>query len=283
MGPPSDYRRWESPRTHDKRTLLDRAARLGYLAKGVLYCTIGALAFMAAGGSREGRLTGQQGALEAIIAHPLGAGLLVVVALGLAGYSIWQLVRAAVDRDPHGSKGSKVIHRVGYAISGVIHGALAFHAVGLLLGTSAFGYGDSEAKGWIARILAIDPFGRWLIAGAGVALGAFAAREIFKALSDDVAENLDLRRVHPPARHWIRRFGRFGRAARGVVLSLVSVGLVFAAVHANPHEAKTFGDALSTVQSWSFGGVILAMVAIGLVAYGLFEMLEARFSIVRVA
>jgi hypothetical protein len=89
--------------------------------------------------------------------------------------------------------------------------------------------------------------------------------------------------VHPPARQWIRRFGRFGRAARGVVLSLVAVALVFAAVHANPYETKDFGDALSTIQTWTFGGIALALIAIGLVAYGLFEMIEARFTIVRVA
>ncbi len=281
MGAPSDYRRWESPRTHDAKSFLDKAARLGYVAKGVIYCTIGALAFMAAGGSRDGELTTQKGALEVIVGHPIGFGLVAIVAAGLAGYALWQIARAVFDRDPHGSKGAKWVYRLAYAVSGIVHGTLAMHAVGLLVGSRIAG--DEEARGWIARLLAIDPAGRWLVGIGGAVLGAFAAREIFKALSDDVVENLDLRRVHPPARQWIRRFGRFGRAARGVVLSLVAVALVFAAVHANPYETKDFGDALSTIQTWTFGGIALALVAIGLVAYGLFEMIEARFTIVRVA
>jgi hypothetical protein len=277
----AEYRRWSSPGTPGSRRVIERAARLGYLAKGVLYCTIGALAVMAAVGDRDGELTDSKGALSRIVDQPFGTLLVAVVALGLAGYGAWQFLRAAYDPEPRTSQGGNVVRRLAYVVNGLAHAGLAIYAIGLLVGTPPSD--GEETRGLVATVLAFEPIGKLLVGAAGVALGIFAAREIFVALSNDVVENLDLRRVHPPARPWIRRFGRFGRAARGVVLSVVAVGLVFAAAHANAYEAKDFGDALATLQTWAFGWVVLALVAIGLVAYGLFEMIEARFRIVRVA
>lgn len=55
-----------------------------------------------------------------------------------------------------------------------------------------------------------------------------------------------------------------------------------AAVRTNPNEAKGLGGALASVQSWTLGSVILSVVAIGLIAYGAYQGVEARYRRIRV-
>src|SRR5690242_14728410 len=77
-------------------------ARAGFVARGVIYAIIGVLAVKVALGA-GGKTTNQQGALRTIAHQPFGKFLLVAVAIGLAGYSLWRLTRAAVGHGPEGS------------------------------------------------------------------------------------------------------------------------------------------------------------------------------------
>ena len=77
-------------------------ARAGLLARGVVYGIIGVLAIKLALGD-GGKATDQQGALHTIAKQPFGKFLLVVVAVGLAGYALWRLVRAGIGHGPEAS------------------------------------------------------------------------------------------------------------------------------------------------------------------------------------
>src|SRR5215207_10065891 len=70
-------------------------ARAGLVARGVIYAIVGILAIKLAFGS-GGKTTDQQGALAEIVKQPFGKVLLILMAIGLAGYAIWRLVRAAI-------------------------------------------------------------------------------------------------------------------------------------------------------------------------------------------
>ena len=70
--------------------------RVGYAAKGVVYIIVGVLAAQAAFGG-GGATTGSRGAIRSIADEPFGQVLLVLTALGLAGYAVWRLVMAGVD------------------------------------------------------------------------------------------------------------------------------------------------------------------------------------------
>ena len=76
-------------------------ARAGIAARGVIYAIIGVLAIKLAVGS-GGETTNQQGALATIAKQPFGKALLILMAIGLAGYAIWRLVRAAIGHGPGG-------------------------------------------------------------------------------------------------------------------------------------------------------------------------------------
>jgi hypothetical protein len=111
----------------------------------------------------------------------------------------------------------------------------------------------------------------------GLVLASVALGKIWKAVRADLDEQLDLSRLGGLAQRAVIALGRFGMAAVGIVGAVVGAGLVYAAMRSNPNEAKGFGDALRSVQSWSYGSVVLIVVAIGLVAFGLFELVEARY------
>src|SRR5215211_4413654 len=96
-------------------------ARAGLVARGVIYAIVGVLAIKLALGD-GGKTTNQNGALETIAKQPFGKALLVLVAVGLAGYAIWRLVRAAIGHGAESSDDGK--ERVGGVASGLVYGAL---------------------------------------------------------------------------------------------------------------------------------------------------------------
>jgi hypothetical protein len=96
----------------------------------------------------------------------------------------------------------------------------------------------------------------------------------FKAKLDD---QLRLSELEPNRRRWIIHTCRFGIAARGVVFVLIGIFLVQAARHTQPSRAKDFGQSLREVQEQPFGPVLLAIVATGLLAYGVYELVRARY------
>jgi hypothetical protein len=73
-----------------------RLARVGFVAKGVVYIVIAAIAAAVALGMRR-RFADAGGALRILVAEPFGRALLVVVAVGLLGFAAWQTVAAALD------------------------------------------------------------------------------------------------------------------------------------------------------------------------------------------
>lgn len=129
---------------------LERLARLGYVAEGVVYVVVGALAVGVAVGI-GGRTTDERGALEVIGTQPLlGRVLLVSVALGLASYALWQLVQAVADPDGEGHDARGIAKRVGHGFRALVRVGLAFTAGRLVL-ESTGGRVCSGLDGAVAR------------------------------------------------------------------------------------------------------------------------------------
>jgi len=250
-------------------------ARAGFVAKGIQYGTIGLLAAMAAIGDRAGRTTGAKGALTEIHAQPFGKVLLALMAIGLAGYAVWRFVEAILDPEhrAHGVTGA--LKRVGKFGNGLLHGALVVYAVGVITGKALADPGDG-ARSWTGRILGWE-YGPWLVGAVGVGIIVFAIVEVKEAWSCKLDEQLDLHRLGSGARRVIVQLSRFGLGARAFVFALIGAFLVSAAFRSDPDRAKGLGDALAAVRSWTFGGAVLGVVAVGLIAYGVYELVEARY------
>src|SRR5688572_8500872 len=98
-------------------------ARLGVVAKALVYIIVGGVAARVAFGM-GGRTTDTRGALGTILAQPFGRLLLVAVAVGLFGYAAWLLLSAVLDAEGRGSSLTGMAARIGAGVRGLVHIAL---------------------------------------------------------------------------------------------------------------------------------------------------------------
>ncbi len=143
---------------------VERLGRAGLVAKGVIYAVIGVLAIKVALGGRE-ESPDRQGALRTIGEQPFGKGLLVLLALGLAGYALWRLAQAVLDRDSEGEDAKGLAKRGGSLAKAGFYGALCALTVSALLDDESRSGGGNE-KQTTAGVFDL-PAGRYLVYAAG--------------------------------------------------------------------------------------------------------------------
>ena len=238
---------------------LETITRIGFAARGIMYLLIGFLALKTGGSSGSG------GALEYLNGSG-GKLLLGVMALGFLGYGLWRVSEALVDTEGNGSDAKGGVKRAAGLLSGLIHLGLGLYAVKLVSGGPG-GSGDGAEQG-AAAALAL-PGGQTLLTAAAVVLLVTGLYQLVKA-----AKLGFLRHLEPKAagQDWVRWAGRLGYAARGIVFLVLSYFLWNAARQASAEQAGSTGDAL---QSLSPG--LQALVAAGLMLFGLFSLVEARY------
>jgi hypothetical protein len=249
-------------------------ARFGYAARGVVYAFIGFLAFEAAFGM-GGETTGPRGALYEIARE--SRVLLAFVALGLFGYAVWRFVQATVDPENKGSDAKGLASRGVMLVTGLIYGSLAVAAVRLLTGMGGGAAAASDgAQGMTAGVLA-KPFGAVLVALVGLGIIAGGLDDIREGWKQKFRDVIDFSRMSPTERTWITRTGMAGLIARGVVFLLTGSFLVQAALRSDPSRARGLPGALETLAQQPYGPWLLATVALGLLAFGIYSLLLARY------
>lgn len=168
-----------------------------------------------------------------------------------------------------------------FAISGVIYAGLAFEAGRLALygarGGGSSGVGGGSGSDWTATLMS-NEWGVWLVGAAGAGIAGYGLLQLYQAWAAKLGSELDLSSLGHAARRWTMRFGRFGLAARGVVLGIVGALVLGAALNTDPQQATSgLGEALRTLENQPYGPWLLAVVAIGLAAYGFFQLMKAGY------
>lgn len=257
------------------RPAIEVLARAGYAAKGVVYTLVGGLALLAAVGS-GGSTTGSRGALYSLLGRPYGLAMLALVAAGLAGYTLWCFIRAIFDPERKGRDARGIAKRAVHFGKGVIHAALVVAVIQMMRGAGGGGDDDRGARDWTAWLMSF-PLGIWLVGAFGFGILLFGLRQLYRAWAIDMDEPLDLGKMGVAAHAWTARFSRLGMAARGVVFGVIGTFLVVAARQENPAAARGVGGALDAVRAQPYGAALLGLVAVGLVAYGCFQFVLARY------
>lgn len=257
---------------HRAAPTLETFARLGFGARGLVYGLVGGLAVLAAIGS-GGRAGGSRSALQALLGQPFGRVLLGLIAAGLLAFAAWRVIGALTDADHRGASGKGLAIRGAHLLGGAIYAGLAASAAGLALGRAGGGGDDQAAQDWSAWLMA-QPAGRWLLAAVGAAVIATGLVYLAKAWRGAVTDRLALT---PAAQSWAVPMGRVGYAARGIVFGIIGAFLIVAALHANSGEVKGLGGALQALQAQPYGRALLALVAAGLFAFGVFGLIQAVY------
>jgi hypothetical protein len=244
----------------DVSARLTLLTRIGFATRGVLYVVIAVLVF------RAGRVEDPSGALEYL--GGMGGRLLMgVMAAGLFAYGLWRLCDATLDIERHGSGGRAVTERAGAAVSGLVHLLLAWQAVRLIQGAASNGDGAQEG----ARTVLNLPGGMALVVAGGVGLLAVGLIQAVKAWKASFLRHLEPAMAR---RAWVRWSGRLGYAARSLIFLVSGVFLIRAGIAADAGQARGMGRALAWLDS-----PVDMLVAAGLLGFGIFGFVEARYRI----
>jgi hypothetical protein len=261
------------PRTGEQagEQAVDRAARAGLVAKGSLYAIVGLLAGQLAAGDL-GNDASQQGAMRSVAQQPFGGATLTILAVGLAGYALWRLRQAFAP--PTASSLPTWLLRAAMIVRALLYLGFAFLAGAEVAG--AVGGGEHE-ESTTAAVLAL-PGGVVLVVAVGCAIVVVGLVQFREAWTCGFRQHLDLSSVTTATRRLIEWTGRAGHAARGFVFCIAGGFLVRAALRAEPDEGVGLDGALREVVEAPAGPWMLVAIAAGLVLYGGFCLLQARFA-----
>jgi hypothetical protein len=256
----------------DKRR---RLAQAGLIARGVLYCVVGVLAIQVAFGSGSGQQASQSGALHTLAQQPGGTFLVALVGIGLIAYAAWRFTQFFTEKGSEDSDTRNAVMRASYIVRALIYTALAFLALRIAFGSG--GGGGSSQQTLTARVMKDMPGGVFLVGLIGLIIIGVGIYQAYKAFTTDFMEELQQERLSRTERVWIKRIGIAGHAARAVVYTLIGIFVVRAAVQFDPQESKGLDAALQEVASQPFGAWLLTLVALGLLLFGVYTIVRARY------
>jgi hypothetical protein len=251
---------------------LERLARAGFAAKGIVYLILGTLLTRAAFGT-GGRITDMRGALRSILLEPYGRPLLGVLGAGLVGYALWRFLEAFADANRRGTSPKALGVRAGYAASGIVYGSLAIYAGRLALRAPGRGRGNSALDGWIDA-----SFASWLVPLAALGLIGYAIQQFASAWRGKLDPRVSAGEAAREAGRWVITLSRFGIAARACVFAGIGVLLLTSGTMTASAAANTDTiDSLRWLSHLPNGEWVLAAVALGLGAYGVYQLVHARY------
>jgi hypothetical protein len=243
--------------------------QLGVAAIGVVYLLLAWIAVQVAFGGSD-QSADNSGALKDIAEKPFGKVLLAVMAVGLFFFAIWQFIEAAIGYQSKDGK-EQVFKRVSAAAKGVFGAALGLQALKLVLGSGSSKSSSQKQADWTGKLMDL-PAGRVLVVIVGLGVIAFSGYLIYKGVEKKFMDKLE-----GGADPKVIKLGQAGWIARGVAFGVLGILVVVAGVKEQPEKSRGLDAALKTLAEQPFGKWILVAVALGLAAYGAFQLITARY------
>jgi Domain of Unknown Function (DUF1206) len=249
---------------------LNMLARLGFVARGIAYIVIGVIAVMLAFGIARHE-PDRAGAIEAIADKPFGYLLLWILVIGFLALAVWRFVQAAVKRlnPTAGHRVRSLLYGIAYAI--VFYSTLMFVVHGTKPTSS-----DSAARDYTAQTLSLDG-GRVLVAFAGIVLVAIGIIMAVRGFTAEFTRQLRMGWMSRGTQDAVVRLGQAGYVARALVVAGIGIAALDAAITYSAAKAKGVDGVLRSFAQTPFGPWLLVLVALGLIAFGIFSFFEAKW------
>ncbi|MCF2533230.1 DUF1206 domain-containing protein [Yinghuangia soli] len=249
------------------------AARFGFVARGVVYILVGALALQIAFGERDTEAD-RSGAVGELARQPFGGALVWALGIGLACMALWRLSEAVFGAA--GPEGDKASRRLLAFVRFVFYGFVA----GSVLALAAVGKGnessDKQSKDVTADVLDL-PAGRWLVGIAGLGIAIAGIWIGIRAALRKFRKRMETGKIPEHLRKAVDFVGVAGGVSRGAVFTAAGIFAVTAAKDYNPDKAKGVDDTLRSFAGTPAGPWLLVAVAAGLVLFGVFSFAMARW------
>ncbi|MFF9283174.1 DUF1206 domain-containing protein [Streptomyces griseosporeus] len=253
----------------------EAAARAGLAARGAIYLIVGVLALQIAFGDGR-READRSGALAELSEKPFGSALLWALGIGLAGMALWRLSEALFGAA--GSGGRKAGARLLATGRFLFYAVVAFSVLSFAAGSKSHGSrsSDKQSQDVTSRVLDL-PAGQLLVGAAGVGIVVAGVVIGAQALRRKYRDKLRLTEMSPRIRTLTDVTGVVGGTARGILFAGIGAFAVRAAVDYEPDQAKGIDGTLRSFADTPLGPWLLAAVAAGLVLFGVFSFLLARW------
>jgi len=193
--------------------------------------------------------------------------LLWIIVVGLFALTIWQAIEAIWGHRDRPAGMKRIRKQLGSAGRAISYAVIAVAAITTLQGSG--GSGSSE-ESFSARLMATTA-GRLLVIAIGIVIIVLAVRlirrGIKKKFTEDLAGGIGQNVV---------RLGQAGYIVKGIAYAVVGGLFCWAGITFDPEKAGGLDDALRTVHEAPFGAVLLTIMALGLIAFGIFCFFWAR-------
>ena len=244
-------------------------ARIGLGARALVYLAVATLLLDAATSAKPDNGVSPGDAFRAIETDITGRIVLIGLAVGLFLYALWRFHQAWFDPDHQGSDAKGILARMGMASSGISYFLVGIAAFSVTLGANESDGGGKTEK--TAKWLMEQPFGRWMVFAAGLALIAIGGAQIWRTQSDQWKKGIDLS-------GWAQKtvpLIQFGIAGRGVLFALVGGFLCFAGFMAQPEHIRGLAATLGWIRYQPFGLWLFIASAIAIGAYGVYSGVQS--------
>jgi len=245
-------------------------ARTGYASKGTVYALTGILAFGAAiglGGESEGKL----GVLKFLQEQPFGNVLLGILGLGLLCYAFWRFYQSVKDPEDIGSDGKSIGKRIGFFFSGLFYFGLGAYSL-----YQIFNSANSDRSG--GKSLISTDYLDYIFYAVAIGMAIKAIFQIVKVYKGDFLKKFHLDGLsNVDTRKTIKWLGYAGMVSRAIVTGIVAYFFFRAASTASQEDIKGTSDAFSFLQRNSEGPWLMGAVALGLICYGLYMFIMAKY------
>ncbi|HYJ70154.1 MAG TPA: DUF1206 domain-containing protein [Nocardioidaceae bacterium] len=249
----------------------EHAVRVGLVAFGVIHILVGWLALQLAFGDRGGA-PNQQGALHILARQPGGELLLWITGVGLLFLALWQLTEATWGHTKDDG-GTRARNRVTSAGKTVLYAVLGYSAIK----TATAGSSKSNEDSLTRKLLDL-PLGQAIVVAIGVVIGIVAAAHIKRGITTSFEERLQPGALGGSSGAVVKRLGQIGYVAKGVALAVLGGMFIWAGATYDADEAGGLDTALHTLLDASAGPWLLAVVAAGIIAFGLYCFAWARYA-----
>lgn len=172
--------------------------------------------------------------------------------------------------------------RLHFMFSGLLYGLIAFSfgkpLVLDVLGMEkidSFPQDGHQRQAVLGEILSVA-WGKILIWSMAAIVAIQALWQFKLVLTKEFMKKIDHDPDNKEEHKLITRSGRFGYAARGIVFGVISFFLVKVILLHNAAVYRGLQGAMQYLLTFSYGSVLLAVVALGLCAYGIFNIMVAR-------
>jgi hypothetical protein len=250
------------------------AARAGFAVSGLLHLLTGFVAIqLALGTAGRAGPADQAGAVAQLAAQPQGLLLLWAGFAACLALALWQTSNAVFDYGQLEAK-KKVGRKLAAAGKAVVFAVIALTFAASASGNSK-NSGQSTSDFTVSIIKA--PGGAFLLIAIGAAIAVVGL--VFVVLGVKGSFKKDLRLPSSgTARSVVTGLGVVGYIAEGVALFLVGLLFIISTLNANPQESTGLDGGLKALREQPYGVYMLTAVGAGLICYGLYLMVKAKFA-----